>query len=408
MSIKNIVIVNDRAYVSGGAGKVAFMSGKELARRGYRVIVFAAAAPIDKSLEEAGVEVICLGQHGILQEKNRLKAAVQGIWNVKAYKEFKRLLTTLNPHETIIHFHGWTKALSASVLFAASRYKIPIAVTIHDYFLFCPNGGLYDYTTHKICNKHPYSCSCYLTNCDSRNYLQKIWRILRLYIQNKTLCKNKKITFLYISEMSKKNSLPYLPQGTRMMYLPNPVELGDNETVNISNNEYYLYLGRLSPEKGADLFCKALTELGLKGLLVGDGHIKQELQTKYPHMEFAGWASGERKKQLMRRAKALIFPSLWYETFGLTVAEAKSYGIPCIVPDRCAASEQVEDGITGYIFKIGDVESLKKAIIKYEKTDIIQMQKNIQESFHPENFSLDNHIKRLESVYADIMRSHLE
>lgn len=412
MSIKNIVIVNDRAYISGGAGKVAFISGKELARRGYRVIVFAAAAPIDKSLEEAGVKVVCLGQHGILQEKNRLRAAVQGIWNIKAYKEFKRLLIALNPHETIIHFHGWTKALSASVLFAASQYEIPIAVTIHDYFLFCPNGGLYNYTTHKLCNKHPCSCTCYFTNCDSRNYLQKIWRSTRSIIQKKILYRaHGKIFFISIGETNFKLSYNALnPYAKKWYHVQNPIELNRNKPVDICSNDKYLFIGRLSPEKGINLFCQALTDLGLSGIVLGngDGTIKDDLQNQYSNIDFVGWITGYDMEQKIRKGKALIFSSLWYEGAPLTIPEMMSYGIPCIVPDKCAASEMVVDGQTGYVFKIGDVESLKDSILKYEKTDRIQMQKNIIKNFHPENYSLEYHVNRLEEVYKDIMRSHLE
>ena len=98
-----------------------------------------------------------------------------------------------------------------------------------------------------------------------------------------------------------------------------------------------------------------------------------------------------------------MFPSLWYETFGLTVSEAKSYGIPCIVPDNCAASEQVADGKTGYIFKTGDLDSLKAAIMKYEQTDLKQMQENLLDSFHPEDLSMETHLKKLIAIYNDIL-----
>ena len=105
----------------------------------------------------------------------------------------------------------------------------------------------------------------------------------------------------------------------------------------------------------------------------------------------------------MRKAKALIFPSYWRETYGLAVAEARSYGIPCIVPDKCAASEQVVDGKTGYIFKTGDLASLKEAVLKYEHTDLKQMQKNLIESFHPEELSMETHVKKLIEIYNDIL-----
>lgn len=400
--IKNIVIVNDFAHADGGAGKVAIDVATALANK-YNVYFLTSVPPIDIRLQCPNVNVVCMGKPDILHDKNKRRAIFKGLWDSHAQKEIYKILRNLNKDETIVHVHTWTKALSSAIFQVTAKMDFHLVLTLHDFFAFCPNGGFFDYKEKKICERTSLSCKCVFTNCDVRSYSQKIWRMLRLYIQNKTLWSNKKITLLYISELCKNVSLPYIPKGTRMMYLPDPVDLGDNETVNVSNNEYYLYLGRLSPEKGAYLFCKALTELGLKGLLVGDGYIKQELQKKYPYMEFAGWASGERKKQLMRRAKALIFPSLLYETFGLTVAEAKSYGIPCIVPNRCAASEQVEDGVTGYIFKTGDVESLKEAIIKYENTDLAKMQKNIIDSFNPKDLSMENHLKRLLDIYNRIL-----
>ena len=119
--------------------------------------------------------------------------------------------------------------------------------------------------------------------------------------------------------------------------------------------------------------------------------------------EFAGWVSGEDKKYYYQSAKAFIFTSRWYETFGLVVAEMKSYGIPCIVPDRCAASEQIEEGKTGYIFESGNLESLKECICKYEQTDIIKLQNNILDISTSQKYSMEEHIKVLLNVYEGIL-----
>ena len=278
-----------------------------------------------------------------------------------------------------------------------------LVLTLHDYFIACPNGGFFNYKAKRICDRKSLSVNCLLSNCDVRNYPQKLWRVLRLLIQKHFLWRNKKLTLLYISDMCRNMSLPYIPNNVDMIYLPDPVELGNKAKVDVSTNECYLYLGRLSPEKGAILFCEAISDLRLKGLIVGDGYLKKELEVKYPHIEFAGWASGKKKELCLRRAKALVFPSFLGETYGLVVAEAKSYGIPCIVPDRCAASEQIEDGKTGYIFKTGDLESLKQAIMKFENTNLVKMQKNLIDSFNPNDLSMETHLKRLVNIYNEIL-----
>ena len=402
--LKNIVIVNDFANTDGGAGKVAIDVALSLSNI-YNVVFFTSVQPIDVRLKNTAIKLVCVGKPDILSDNNRYRAITKGILDVHIKKIFARELNLLNANETIVHVHTWTKALTSSIFEVTAKKNFHLVLTMHDFFAFCPNGGFYDYKKKKICEYRSLSVNCLLTNCDSRNYFQKIWRVIRLYVQNNSLWKNNKLTLLYISRLSKEIAEPYIQNNIRLRYLPDPVDLPNGSKCNIDHNDYYIYLGRLSPEKGASLFCKALSDLGLKGLLIGDSYLKEELSLEYPNMIFAGWASGEKKQKLLRKGKALVFPSLLFETYGLVVAEAKSYGIPCIVPDCCAASEQIEDGKTGYIFKTGDLESLKEAIMKYENTDLAQMQKNLLESFHPEELSMETHLKRLVGIYNEILEN---
>ena len=181
------------------------------------------------------------------------------------------------------------------------------------------------------------------------------------------------------------------------------MEINENQPNKLLDNNVYLFMARLSPEKGGELFCQAITDLNLKGVVLGDGYLRNELMERYPNIEFVGWVTGKDKQVYFKQAKAFVFTSLCYETFGLSVAEARSYGIPCIVPDSCAASEQVIDGETGYLFKTGDLDSLKEALIKYENADIQVMQNNIVNNFIADNWSLTSHIKNLIQVYNEII-----
>lgn len=79
---------------------------------------------------------------------------------------------------------------------------------------------------------------------------------------------------------------------------------------------------------------------------------------KNPRIKFTGWVTGKEKEYYIKTAKAFVFPSKCYETFGLSVAEMQSGGVPCIVPDMNAAAEQIIDGETGFIFQTGNLESL--------------------------------------------------
>lgn len=402
--VKNIIIICDYAHVVGGIENVAFPSAKKLAAKGFNVYLFTARGPVDRTLIDAGVNVICLNQFDILSNPNRLAAIVQGLYNFEAYKQLTVFLKDFSPVDTIIHFHSWSKALSASVFLASARYKFKIVVTLHDYFTVCPNGGLYNYQARKICDIPPLSGKCICCNCDVRSYFQKIFRVLRQFIQKYIMFKNRNINIIYISNQTCDAVLPYIKSRIKQcFYLKNPVLTKDKGVVDISKNDIYLFIARLSQEKGAELFCQALTELNLKGYVLGDGYLKDKLMKKYPNITFVGWVSGREKEDLVKKGKGLIFPSLWYEGAPLTILEMKANGIPCIVPDRCAASEEIEDGVTGYVFRTGNLESLKEAILKYENSDIKCLQQNILSNFNLNDYLIDTHVTHLIEIYKTIM-----
>lgn len=402
--LRNIIVVNDFAQINGGAAKVAINSAIKLSENGLNVILFSAVLPIDPLLKNSKVKIICTNQYDILHNPNRLSAIVQGIWNKKASKEFEDLLNMYSPEDTVIHLHGWIKALSPSILSVLADHNFKIVITLHDYFLLCPNGGLFNYKTKQICDKRPMSLSCCLCNCDVRNYKQKIWRMIRSVVQNKVIQKNKNIYLIYISELNRTVSYTFLNKlANEWYFLRNPIDITLSTQVPIKENDTYLFIGRLSAEKGIELFCKAISELGLKGEVLGDGYLKRELEVKYPNIVFHGWVSGKEKEKLISKGKALVFPSLWYEGAPLTIIEAKAYGLPCIVPDLCAASEEIIDGNTGYIFKTGSLSSLKDTIKKFEEDDVLAIQNNIRNDFNVTDYTLETHCKSLLSIYRQVL-----
>ena len=400
MQVKNVIIISDAATVNGGAVKVAIQSAIGLSKLGLKVLFFSAVGPICEELQNSTVEVICLNQKDILSEKSRIKAIIQGVWNRCSYVTLDKVLQQYKEDDTVIHSHVLIKALSPSVWSVLSKYRFKVFVTLHDYFLFCPNGGMYNYCKQQICKTKASSLSCYITNCDSRNYGHKLWRDLRQVVQKRAFKKIENLNFISISSLNKKIAYPYLKKYAKAWYeVQNPIYFHVLKPVDIKQNEYYLFIGRLSPEKGIDMFCKAISDLGLKGLVLGDGDQKEEYQKKYPMIEFVGWVTGERKDEYINKGKALVFPSKWYEGAPLTILEMKAFGIPCIVPDLCAASEEVEDGKTGLVFETGNVHSLKESLRRYEEEDILAMQNRILSNFSPSVCSIENHCRKLIDCY---------
>ena len=378
--LRNIIIINDFNYVQGGASKIAIDTARILNDTDLNIYFFSAVNKEEENIK--GIKYVSSNQNEALKEKNKFKGLVNGIYNFKAKKELKKLLRQLNNKETIIHVHGWTKALSSSVFDIAFKMNFKIVLTLHDYFTACPNGGYFNYKKNEICYYKPLSWKCIKCNCDSRNYFFKLYRIIRQFVQNKIVKLNDKLeNVISISEFSEKILKNTLGKNTKITRISNPIELNNEEFIESSNNEYFLYVGRIDKEKGVDLFCQAITELNKSGIVVGDGNEREKLQKEYPHIEFTGWKNKIEVKKYMKNARALIFPSRWYETAGLTVLEAQSIGLPCIVSKNTAASEFIEDKKNGFLFE--NLEDLKD---KIKQIDNIKMETNNIEKFNYQNY----------------------
>lgn len=392
--IKNIVLVNDFDYVQGGASKVAIQTANLLAESltNVNVYFFSSVHGDDCALNKKVIS-ICLNQKESLKDSNKIRGAINGLYNFKAKRELKKLLKTLDRDNTIIHVHGWTKALSSSIYSAIFKMKFKSVLTMHDYFTACPNGGYFNYKKNEICHIKPLSCKCCKCNCDSRNYGFKLYRVVRQFIQNKIIKLNSKLTdVISISDFSENILKKTLSSKTRIHRVYNPIDLDTKpKMVDYKKNKYYLYVGRLSPEKGADTFCKVISELGLKGIVVGDGSELVKLKKQYPSIEFAGWKAASDVKKYMQGAKALIIPSKWYEGAPLTPLESMQYGIPLISSDCNAAKDYVTEK-NGFIYNSYD--DLKEKLMNFDNYNFDVTLPNV----------LGNYEKNIIDCYNEIIK----
>ena len=337
----NIVIAIDHASITGGQAKVALDSALGLKRAGYNPIVFAAVAPVDPRLIEEGVEVVCLDQADLLGNSSKFVAAFQGAWNFRAAKELRRLLSRLPSERTIVHVHGWAKALSASIAQPIRQSGLPCVYTMHEYFMFCGNGGFYDFQSGRVCNLRPMSASCWARNCDSRNYPFKLWRNARLAVAKGVArlafpVRRHRADFALQEEAL----APYLPASARRPPSAQSDRRGRRSAINPARPRAICCSSAASRrKKGVFLFAEAARLAGVTPVFAGDGPALEALRQKYPEARQLGWKSPDEVKALMRNSRVLVFPSLWFEGQPLTVLEAKAMGTPAIVSDGCAARE---------------------------------------------------------------------
>lgn len=380
--VKTAVILSDYGHGANAPSQIAIDSALALAKAGVLVLYLCAVGPVDERLWACpGVRVVCTGQQDLAQAG--AKAALRGLWNAKASRLLWRELAGLAPGETVVHLHLWAKALSPSVLAVVARFGAPVFLTAHEYYTVCPNGGLLHYSTGQICRARPLSPRCVLAGCDRRGPLQKLWRVARQLVQNRALGRMGSLTILAPSRLSQEVLQRHLP-GKTVLYLPNFVRAlpGARTDIPFEQNRPYLFIGRLEPEKGVELFCRALAALGLPGIAVGGAPTPAEearLRRCWPGVRFTGALGWQEIAPLLAGCRALVFPSLWHEGMGLVPFEVqKNYAMPCIVADQSAPRQLVRPGETGLLFPTGDLEGLQDALRQMESDALVAaMRRNI-------------------------------
>ena len=401
----NIVVVSDFAHVEGGNSAVALSSAIGLARSGHGVTLLSAVRPVEPGLFESGIRVICTDQSAIGNDPQRIRALIQGIWNRRAAQSMANILRGFDPGNTVVHVHGWTKALSSSVIKAAIDHRFKVVCTLHDYFSACPNGSFFNYQKNAVCELRPLSGACVSTQCDRQHYGHKIWRLVRQYTQNSWGGMPKDVHhFIMVSEVSRIVLRPYFSPDSQMYFVQNPVRAAYAEPVDISRNSAYLMVGRIAQEKGPHIFAEAARMAGCEAVLVGDGDKCAEVLRLCPSATMLGWLAHEAVMAELRKARALVFPSLLYETDGLSVVEAAALGIPAIVSDVSAARASIVDGVTGLLFKAGDPKDLaeKMSALRDDETGA-RMGRAAHAHYWKNPRALERHVQELEHTYEQVL-----
>lgn len=209
--------------------------------------------------------------------------------------------------------------------------------------------------------------------------------------------------YITLSKQSADLLKSYLPEDARYYSLENPIEIPHLPLVDVRANKTVVAVGRIDPEKGIETLLKAAEKAGVSLTLVGDGSLRK-LAESYPFCRVTGWLSSAQVVSELAKARALIFPSLWYETYGLVVAEAAARGVPAIVSDISAAAERVEDGKTGWHMRAGDIDDMVRCFnIIGDDDSVAEAGLAAYNAFWESPPVLKNHVEKLLIIYDKVM-----
>lgn len=346
-----VVVINDASVARGGATGVALTSARGLAEAGLDVTLLAGDS--GPAAADAPYEVVALGAPEIL-EGSRPAAMLRGLYNHKARRFVSDFLRVTDTPRTVYHLHGWSKRLSPAIFSALAPVLDRTVVSAHDFFSTCPNGGYFDFRREQVCDLDPMSARCIATNCDRRHYAHKLWRTARHGVTRALWNQSSGPLVLPVHD----GMVPHLARGgiapDRLRVLRNPVEAWRPERVPAENNRHFLYVGRLTSDKGADHVAEAAHAAGAPLRIIGTGPLEQTIARRFPAVECLGWQDRAAIAHLVGDARALVMPSRTRETFGLVALEALLSGIPVIVTRQAMLAQEISEAGFGLSCGIGD------------------------------------------------------
>lgn len=172
-----------------------------------------------------------------------------------------------------------------------------------------------------------------------------------------------------------------------------PVGADDTDSVSLPKKEdYYCFIGRLSPEKGAKTLIEAAKRLPYKLVVIGGGPLMNELkEISHGNIEFVGFKQWDDIKQLVGKARFSVIPSEWYENNPLSVIEAQCLGTP-VLGARIGGIPELTD----YTFSSGNIADLKEKIERMWNT-----------SFDYQKIALESMARYdAENYYSQIMEAY--
>lgn len=167
--------------------------------------------------------------------------------------------------------------------------------------------------------------------------------------------------------------------------------------------EYFLALGRLSAEKGLDSIVPTWSSR-TRLVVVGDGPERGRLESlAAPGVEFRGAVGSEEVLGLLRGARALLMPSIWYEGSPRVIVEAFAAGVPVIASRIGALPEHVEHDVSGLLVTPGDADAWAEAAAQLEDDGVSGRLGEGAYATWQEQFSPAVGLRSLEALYAEAL-----
>ncbi len=389
-----ILAIHNRYLISGGEDSVFEAEVSLLRRQGHEVKEFIESN--QKLLKEPG-----------------WKSALNAVWSSSTYRALTETILDFRPE--IAHFHNTFLRISPSAYYACRKLNVPVVQTLHNYRLLCPAAVFY--RDGRICEDCLAKFIPYpglIHGCWQESSIKTLAPVAVTTIHRFLRTWDNQIDmYIALTEFAKRKFVQGGLPEAKIVVKPNFVSTPFIQVE--PRQDFFLFVGRLSPEKGILTLLNAWKNLKhVRLIIVGDGSLYSDIQNfKQTHelhnVEVLGRRPRDEVLALMQKAACLVFPSECYEGFPVTLIEAFACGLPVIASNLGGMREIVVDGENGLFFNPGDPIDLASKInwMLEHSARVEQMRSNARKAYE-KKYTPEQNYQMLMQIYEQLLERSKE
>ncbi len=327
-------------------------------------------------------------------------------WNRTAYWQIRHLIDKERPD--VVHCHNLLPQVSPAAYYACKSAGVPVVQTLHNYRLFCPAGTLF--RNGEICQDCTRNLSCSVKQgCYRGSRLQTATVAMMLaFHRHRETWTHTIDAYIALTQFSRNFFVALGLPDKKIHVKPNFVAADPAPRAALGS--YALFVGRLSPEKGVLEMLRIwldLTHIPL--VVVGDGPLHGYAsqivrRSGSTHIRLMGRMSAENTQVQMGNARFLVFPSRWYEPFGMALIEAAAAGVPAVAARIAGVPELVVENKTGLLFDLQNADDLAgKANWAWTHPPEMEAMGLAARQLYRQNFTAEKNYEYLINIYRSVL-----
>ncbi len=305
----------------------------------------------------------------------------------------------------VIHHHFGAMPTLINSIIAGNELRIPQIVTFHQFWPLCYRGTYWDFDGN-VCRDRNICGRCILTIPVIDKLMDMRWKKTVDWIFSSIS------HFITYSKFMKEKLEKVGVEKENVSVIPYGVDFENIPSGN-SKREYVIFSGRLSREKGVDLFIKAVSKIKrkeCKTVIIGDGPQRKEYENlaKNPRLNvrFAGWVHDRNEYyQYLKKAYCVLVPSLWIENSPLVIGEAFACKTPVIGTNSGGILELINESCAGFVVERDADEIAEKIKILIEDEKLREELGKKGRAFAEKYLNWEKNVARIEEIYEKLVAS---